>query len=163
MSILPLGAGEFTLADKLQPAEYINDRSEKLKQLYGLDPELARGVISSVYPHVQKRPWEHSELQQQLGLRQAVEEVTKTSHFQKFAFEYLAHQFPSISAAMQAFQSSRAQQAAIEAQQRGDPFPALHAFQPQGMGAQQQMAYGDGSQQFAPVIRHRRHRHHYAG
>jgi hypothetical protein len=80
--------------------------------------------------------------------------------FNKLAWSLLASQFPSVAAAMDAFQASRAQQEAQEAMMRGDPFPALHATQPNMLLAQQQAMYGGGMPTQQPVHHHRRHRHH---
>ncbi len=81
--------------------------------------------------------------------------------FQKLAMEFMANQFPSLSAAFDAYQASRAEQEGLRAQQHAAQFPALHATQPAMMAAQQQMMYGMGDmQQQQPVHHHRRHRHH---
>ncbi len=59
--------------------------------------------------------------------------------FQKIAISLLSNPLPSVSAAMAAFQASRAQQAQIEAQREAMAFPALHATQPNIVRG---MAYG---------------------
>lgn len=66
------------------------------------------------------------------GLSKAAEALVEAHPevFQKIALSLLAGQLPSVSAAMAAFQASRAQQAQLEAQREALAFPALHATQP---------------------------------
>lgn len=149
-----LGTGEFSLADKIQPADYILNRTDVLKRLYASDPELARQVISAVYPHDMKRHWEHSEIQERLGIAP----VAKQAFLTKAAVEFFANQFPSLSAALDAYQASRERQMQIDAANQAAAFPALHATQPMMSPYQSMMP-----SQPAPV-HHRRHYHrHHSG
>ena len=77
------------------------------------------------------------------GLSKAAEALVEAHPevFQKIALSLLANQLPSVSAALDAFQASRAQQAQIDAQRKAESFPALHATQANTFRAQQ-MAYG---------------------
>ena len=135
MGLIPLGPGEFTLADKLQPAEYIHARAAKLRDLYGSNPALAQDLISMIYPHEAVRPWTHDELKEKLDLGSVAKAASEVLHtrpllFQKFAAEFLASQFPSLAAAFDTYQASRAQQAYADAQRQAQAFPALHSTQP---------------------------------
>ena len=74
--------------------------------------------------------------------------------FHKISAEFLVNQFPNLSAAIDAYQTSKAMHDA-------QAFPALHSTQPAMMMAQQQMMMGgDPSFSQQPVHHHRRHRHH---
>ena len=165
MNPLALGVGEFQLFDKLAPADYLDNRTAKLREFYHSNPEMAREVLSVVYPHKRHRPWEHTEIQERLGIPAVAKVASQVvaqnqAVFRKIAFDFLANQLPSVSAAMEAFQASRAQQEYMDAQRNAASFPALHATQPAMMMAQQQMAYGGDPSFSAPPVHHRRHRHH---
>lgn len=62
-----LAPGEFSLADKLQPAEYLHGRTKALQHLHRLDPALAAEVISYAWPHPASRQWTDDELYERLG------------------------------------------------------------------------------------------------
>lgn len=81
--------------------------------------------------------------------------------FQKAAAEFLASQFPSLSAAFDAYSQSRAYQNALQAQRDAVAFPALHATQPAMYYMNQQAMMGDTpNSATAQPHHHRRHRHH---
>ena len=64
--------------------------------------------------------------------------ATRPDLFQKAAAEFLASQFPSLSAAFDAYSQSRQYQNALQAQRDAMAFPALHATQPAMYYANQQ-------------------------
>ena len=138
--------GEFELTDKLQSADFIEQRAQTLRDLYGAHPEATRKLVSMLYPHPASRMWEHDELKDRL---------------KKVAAEYLvSSMFPNLSAAFSAYQASRADEDAREYAANAAKFPALHASQPEMLAMQQQMMSGGGMPSAAPVVHHRRHRHH---
>lgn len=62
-----LATGEFSLADKLQPPEYLQGRTGALQRLHKLDPRLAAEIISYAWPHPAGRVWTDDELYERLG------------------------------------------------------------------------------------------------
>lgn len=87
--------------------------------------------------------------------------ATRPDLFQKAAAEFMASQFPSLSAAFDAYSQSREYQKALQAQQNAAAFPALHATQPAMYYANQQfMSGGTPDMAAAQPHHHRRHRHH---
>jgi hypothetical protein len=81
--------------------------------------------------------------------------------FQKAAEEFFSSQFPSLSAAFDAYAQSRAYQNALQAQRDAAAFPALHATQPAMYYMNQQaMAGATPDAATAQPHHHRRHRHH---
>lgn len=87
----------------------------------------------------------------------------------KVAASFLASHFPSLAAAVDAYNMSRLQQRQIaayknlmRAQRDAQLYPALHSTQPDMWMAQQQAASGGGYDQGGAQqpVHHRRHRHH---
>lgn len=154
MSLIPFAPGEFSLGDKIQPHEYIKSRAEVLKRLYGVDSNLARDVISVVYPHEAKRPWTDEEIRARLELPTEMAQALQTSPVVKAASEFLAANFPSLSSAFSAYEQERQRQAYLADAEARQRFPGLHATQPEMASMFQQ------SQGFAPPVHHRHRRHH---
>ena len=154
MSLIPYAPGEFSIGDKLQPHEYIKSRTDVLKRLYGVDSNLARDVISMVYPHEAKRPWTDEEIRSRLELPTDVAQALQASPVIKAASEFLASNFPSLSSAFSAYEQERQRQAMIADMESRQRFPGLHATQPEMASMFQQQQQG-----FAPIVHHRR-RHH---
>jgi hypothetical protein len=88
--------------------------------------------------------------------------LAKPEAFQKIATEFLASNFPSLSAAFDAYGASRDYQSQAQAQRDAMNFPALHATQPAMMMANQQAMYGGGQDYSSPPVHHHR-RHHHSG
>lgn len=154
MTLIPLGYGEFTTTDKLQSSDYIESRAQALRDLYGAHPEATRKLISMLYPHERDRPWEPQELEARI--KYVRPEV------QKVAEEFvLSSMFPNVSAALQAYQASKAQQDAAEYAANAAKFPALYSTQPQMVAMQQQQGVLGGYGDTPAPVHHRRHRHHY--
>lgn len=65
-----LSPGEFSLTDKLAPREHIEGRLSALRKLYGVDPDLAREVISYAWPNANGRPWGQEELHGRLAIQE---------------------------------------------------------------------------------------------
>lgn len=156
-----LGPDKFTLGDNIQPDDYLKHRSDLLRRLYKRDPRLTRDLVSSVYEHPLRRPWEDHEIRETLGLPAVLKTAfaAMAPEQLKEANEYLARAFPSLSAAVDAYDHERANQEAVDAAR----YPALYATQPNVMAAFQQSMGGvpTGSQLgSAPPVHHRRHRHH---
>ena len=86
--------------------------------------------------------------------------ATRPDLFQKAAMEFLASQFPSMSAAFDAYSQSREYQKALQAQRDAAAFPALHATQPAMYYANQQMMMGDTPNLATAQPHHHRRRHH---
>jgi len=85
---------------------------------------------------------------------------TRPDLFQKAAAEFMANQFPSLSAAFDAYSQSRQYQNALQAQRDAAAFPALHATQPAMYYANQQMMMGDTPNLATAQPHHHRRRHH---
>lgn len=85
---------------------------------------------------------------------------TRPDLFQKAAAEFLASQFPNLSAAFDAYSQSRQYQNAMQAQRDAAAFPALHATQPAMYYANQQMMMGDTPNLATAQPHHHRRRHH---
>lgn len=115
------------------------DRVQDLVETYGLSPAAVSQVVGSLHPEQRKFA----------GLR-------------KFAAEYvMSSLFPNLSAAFQAYQSSKEEENSREYAANAMKFPALHSSQPQMLAMQQQMMYGGGmGASPAQPVHHRRHRHH---
>lgn len=86
--------------------------------------------------------------------------ATRPDLFQKAAAEFLASQFPSLSAAFDAYSQSRQYQNALQAQRDAMAFPALHATQPAMYYANQQTMMGAAPDLALAQPHHHRHRHH---
>lgn len=160
MSLFSFDPGEFKYLDKLQPRSRIEERVAVLRRLYDVDPALAADVISTVYPHSRKRPWLDAEVRQRLALPEIAKAAAQVLQTKK-ASEFFASAFPSLSAAVDAYDASRAQQAAMDAARRADMFPALTATQPSMYMAQQAMMGGGMPMATTPTHHHRRHRRHH--
>lgn len=142
--------GEFSLTDKLLPTDHRQARLAVLQKLYGMDPGLAREVISYAWPHERNRPYTDEELRQRLAIQEAAAKSTKMGS------ELFNDLFPSVTAAYDAFEVERARQAALEAQN----YPALNFTQP--MMASYALGPTPSDQSTAQPVHHRRHyhRHH---
>lgn len=86
--------------------------------------------------------------------------ATRPDLFQKAAAEFMASQFPNLSAAFDAYSQSRQYQDAMQAQRDAAAFPALHATQPAMYYANQQMMMGDTPNLATAQPHHHRRRHH---
>jgi hypothetical protein len=91
-------------------------------------------------------------------------EFSKRLCFMKIAAPGFMYQhMPSVAAAMDAWNSSRAQQEMLAQMRQAQAFPALHATQPamhaaaMGNSDTPYMQFDVGS---SPPVHHRRHRHH---
>lgn len=81
--------------------------------------------------------------------------------FQKAAAEFLASQFPRLSAAFDAYSQFRSDLNLLQMQRDAAAFPALHATQPAMYYMNQQAMLGDTPNVIAAQPHHhRRHRHH---
>lgn len=156
-----LAPGEFSLADKLQPAEYLHGRTGALQRLHKLDPRLAAEIVSYAWPHPASRNWTDEELHERLGLpakRRRVAIKVAEHYLGKFAESFVDVYMPSMGAAFDAFRFERARQQAVNEAENAARYPALHFTQPvmasYAMGGDPQMAAPTGSSH------HRRHRHH---
>lgn len=78
--------------------------------------------------------------------------------FQKVAAEFLASEFPGLSAAIDEYDQVRQQQQVLKAQRAAAMFPALHATQPAMYYANQQLMRGDTPDMAAAQPHHWRHR-----
>lgn len=155
--LLDLNPGEFFLTDKMQPQGHLEERLKILREAYAKDPEMTRAVLSYTLPHRRGRYWTHEELAERLALPPVVEGAMKAAAWmlKEASSQFLAAHFPSVGAAWDAWDTSRAQQAAIEAQAEQLKYPALSFTQPRMM----EYAMG-GGQAAPPPVHHRRHRHH---
>jgi hypothetical protein len=137
----PLTAWHVAALDAIKCAEFIRDRAEELHDTYGVDQEKAKHIVSMLHPR----------------------EASMEKHTKK-ANEFLASQFPNLSAAFDAYQQSKAIEDAHRQAEDAMRFPALHTTQPGMYMAQQQMLYGGGDMSAAstPTHHHRRHRRHHS-
>ena len=151
MTPLDLAVGEFGLSDKIQPYEHIQGRLNALRKAYAVHPEIAREVISYAWPHAQNRPWTHDELHERLGLQpQQVAEKAASVFLTSAAAQFVQQYFPAFGAAFDAFEATRAQQEALDADRQRVAYPAMHFTQPL------MASYASGETPPA----HHRHRHH---
>lgn len=151
MTPLDLAVGEFGLSDKIQPYEHIQGRLNALRKAYAVHPEIAREVISYAWPHAQNRPWTHDELHERLGLQpQQIAEKAASVFLKSAAAQFVQQYFPAFGAAFDAFEATRAQQEALDAERQRVAYPAMHFTQPQ------MASYASGE---TPPVHHR-HRHH---
>lgn len=155
-----LATGEFSLADKLQPPEYLQGRTGALQRLHKLDPRLASEIISYAWPHPAGRAWTDDELYERLGTPDRRRKAVKTAslYLGKFAEGFVDLYMPSVGAAFDAFHLERARQNALSAAEDQFRYPALHFTQP--VMAQYAMGGGPSSAPTGGSPHHRRHRHH---
>lgn len=156
-----LAPGEFSLADKLQPDEYLQGRTTALQRLHRLDPRLAAEIISYSWPHPAGRTWTDEELRERLGTQAKLRRVavkTAERYLGKFAESFVDTYMPSMGAAFDAFRIERMRQQAIADAENVRKYPAMHFTQPMMAS----YATGGGPNVSTPsgATHHHRHRHH---
>ena len=124
-SPLALDPYEFSLADKIQPHEYIADRAAKLRALYDVQPDATLNALSMIYPHHMQRPYTHDELRERLGYPSLAKAAAGPWVRSKLAGVF--------DAAFDTFNAARAKEEARQAQRDAERFPALHATQAEMM------------------------------
>lgn len=151
------GVGEFSLADKLQPESYIQERARALRELHKLNPDLASRVVSYAWPHPAERNWTDDELRERLGVDAARRVRVKAAsvYLGKYAEGFVDTYMPSMGAAFDAFKLERMRQEALSHAENVARYPALHFTQPVMMN----YAMGGGDQA-TPPVHHRRHHKH---
>lgn len=156
-----LGTGEFSLADKVQAPEHLEGRLRALRKLYRADPRLAASVVSYGWPHPQKRTWTEEELAERLGVRHKVAYEVAARYLKEAAAEFVDSYLPSVGAAWDAFEQTRAQQAAQQEAIDQERYPALSMTQPMMASYMlgQQMGMGGPTTNSQPT--HHRHRRHH--
>ena len=139
----PLTARHIAALDTLKCAEFVRDRADELHEIYGVNPDSAKHIVSMLHPR----------------------EASMEKHTKK-AYEFLASQFPNLSAAFDAYEQSKSYHDAQQEAEDAMRFPALHSTQPAMYAAQQQMLYGGGgfgdASAAAQPVHHRRHRRHHS-